>query len=113
MASTIALLLAGGPGAAFAEAFDGKAPAERAISESFECASTRQCVADQPDAMNIPRLIRIDFVAKKAFTMRTNGEERVAPITAQQIEKKKLILMGFQDGYGWTMAISQENGAMA
>ena len=99
--------------AAPAGGIDGTAPAVCATSETFDCGPNRQCIADSPEAVNIPRLIRLDFTAKKAFTKRMSGEERVAQISAQTTEEGELLLQGVQNGYGWTMTISQESGDMA
>jgi len=110
---TTIMTLAGALSGAAAETLDGKSPLVCAASETFDCAAARQCVADTPEGINIPRLIRIDFTAKKAFTRRLNGEERASPISDFQIHEGKLILQGVQGGYGWSMAISQETGAMS
>jgi hypothetical protein len=110
---TTIMTLTGAVTGAIAETLDGKAPLVCAASETFDCAAARQCVADSPEGINVPRLIRIDFAAKKAFTKRLNGEDRESPIGVTQIHEGKLILQGVQGGYGWSMAISQETGAMS
>ena len=98
---------------ALAGGIDGTAPVVCATSETFDCGPNRQCIADSPEAVNIPRLIRLDFTAKKAFTKRMNGEERVAQISVQTAQEGELLLQGVQNGFGWTMTISQESGDMA
>jgi hypothetical protein len=98
---------------ALAGGIDGTAPVVCATSETFDCGPNRQCIADSPEAVNIPRLLRLDFTAKKAFTKRMNGEERVAQISVQTAQEGELLLQGVQNGFGWTMTISQESGDMA
>ncbi len=110
---TTIMALAGVVNDAVAEGLDGKAPLVCATSETFDCAAARQCVADAPEGVNIPRLIRIDFAAKKAYTKGLNGPERVSEIGVQQIHEGRLILQGVQGGYGWSVAISQATGAMS
>ena len=59
------LSLAGVADAALAGGLDGTAPVVCAINDTFDCASGGQCVAASPEAINLPRLIRFDFAAKK------------------------------------------------
>lgn len=110
---TIILCVAGAADRALAGGLDGTAPVVCAASESFDCASDGECVTDAPEAINLPRLIRLDFAAKKAFTKRASGEERVAAIGLQELQEGELILQGIQNGYGWSMAISLESGDMS
>jgi hypothetical protein len=58
----------------------------------------------------MPRLIRLDFAAKKAFTKGMTGEERVAGISGQASQEGGSCPQGVQDGFCWTMTISQESG---
>jgi hypothetical protein len=111
--ATIILCVAGAAEGALAAGLDGTAPVVCAASKTFDCASDGECVADAPEAINLPRLIRLDFAAKKAFTKRASGEERVAPISLQELQEGELILQGIQNGYGWSMAISLESGDMS
>jgi len=111
--AAIFLTLAGMASRAPAQTIDGKAPLVCAVNETYDCAPNRQCIADSPEAVNIPRLIRFDFSAKKGFSRQTNGDERASPISAIQIHEGKLILQGVEGGYVWSMAVSQTSGAMS
>jgi hypothetical protein len=97
---------------ALAGGMDGTSPAVCATNETFDCGPSRQCIADSPEGINMPRLIRLDFAAKKAFSKGMTGEERVAEISGQASQEGKLLLQGVQSGFGWTMTISQESGEM-
>ena len=110
---SIILSLAGAADPALAGGLDGIAPIVCAMSETFDCASGRQCVADSPEAINLPRLVRFDFAAKKAFAIQASGEERASPISLQESRERELILEGVQNGFAWSMAISQESGQMS
>ena len=111
--ATVILVASGAADIALAGGLDGTAPVVCATAETFDCASGGQCVADSPEAINLPRLIRFDFAAKKAFTKRASGEERVAAINLQESQNGELILQGIQNGFAWSMAISQESGDMS
>ncbi len=110
---TMMLCVAGAAVGAVAGGLDGTAPVVCAASKTFDCASYGECVADSPEAINLPQLIRLDFAAKRAFTKRASGEERVAAISLQELQEGELILQGIQNGYGWSMAISLESGDMS
>lgn len=109
----IVLGLAGVADAALAGGLDGTTPVVCAINETFDCASGGQCVADFPEAINLPRLIRFDFAAKKAFATQANSDERASPIGLQESREGALMLEGVQNGFAWSMAISQESGDMS
>lgn len=98
---------------ASAAGLDGTDPLICATAEAFDCAPNSQCIRDSPEAVNLPRFIRLDFAEKRAFTKRLSGEERVAEIMSQQSVDGRLVLQGVQLGHGWSMAISQETGAMS
>ena len=98
---------------ALAGGLDGTAPVVCATSDTFDCEPSRRCIEDSPEAVNIPRLIRLDLSAKKAFTKGMSGEERVADIGSQAAQDGELMLQGIQNGFGWTMSIAQDSGAMA
>jgi hypothetical protein len=100
-------------GTSAADGLDGTAPVVCATTQTFDCAAARDCIADSPDAINLPRLMRLDFTARRAFTKRPDGGERIAEIGALTIQEGELLLQGVQAGHGWTMAISRGTGAMS
>jgi hypothetical protein len=100
-------------GAAMAAGLDGTAPVVCATTQTFDCAAGGDCIADSPDAINLPQLLRLDFAARKAITKRPSGAERVAEIGALTIQEGELVLQGVQAGHGWSMAISRGTGAMS
>jgi hypothetical protein len=113
VASMLILGIAVRAGTAMAAGLDGTAPIICATTQTFDCAAAGDCISDSPDAINLPRLLRLDFVAKKALTKRPDGAERVAEIGALTIQEGELVLQGVQAGHGWTMAISRGTGAMS
>ena len=105
--------LAGLSGQAVADGMDGKMPVICATNEVFDCGPNVDCVKDTPDVVNLPRFIRLDFAAKKAFTKRQDGEERTAEITSQQVADGTVILQGIQLDHAWSLVISQATGDMS
>jgi hypothetical protein len=111
--AALAVLAALAAPPAAAQALDGKAPIICATGEVHDCAVDSECIADDPDAFNLPRFIRIDLAAKKAITQRASGEERTAEIGQHSIEDGRIILQGVQLGLPWSMLIVQETGTMS
>ena len=110
-AAVISIIIAAGA-PAVADGINGTQPMICAPTQTFDCDPGRQCIADSPEAVNLPRLIRLDFAAKQAFTKEPNGEERVAQISSRTVQDGELMLQGVQNGFGWTMMISQDSGDM-
>ena len=98
---------------AAAAALDGGAPITCETSITFDCAPDGDCIKDSPEAIDLPRLIRLDFAAKKAFTKSASGDERAADIASQQVDQDRLILQGVQSGAAWSLAVSQKTGVMS
>jgi len=107
------LALAGSALPAAAAGLDGTEPVTCATSVTFDCAPNGDCIKDSPEAINLPRLIRLDLPAKKAFTKWASGEERTAEIASQKVEQGRLILQGIQNGNAWSLTVSQETGVMS
>src|SRR5262252_4753863 len=108
-----AVALTGSAAAAAAAGLDGGAPITCETSVTFDCAPNGECIKDSPEAINLPRLIRLDFAAKKAFTKWASGEERTAEIAMFRLEGGRLVLQGVQNGNGWSLTVVQESGAMS
>jgi len=98
---------------AAAAGLDGGAPITCETSVTFDCAPDGDCIKDSPEAIDLPRLIRLDFAAKKAFTKSASGDERTADIASQQVDQDRLILQGVQSGAAWSLAVSQKTGIMS
>ena len=113
LASMIMAALLGPALPATAAGLDGTEPVTCATSVTFDCAPYGDCIKDSPEAINLPRLIRLDLPAKKAFTKWASGEERTAEIASQKVEQGRLILQGIQNGNAWSLTVSQESGVMS
>lgn len=111
LASIAALASAGQ--IAWAGSIDPAKPALCAMTETFECAPGESCIADTPEGINLPRFIKIDFAANKAYGERASGEERSADILTQKVDAGRVLLQGIQDGNGWTVMIDQATGNMS
>lgn len=99
---------------ASAGAIDGVAPALCATVETFECAPNSSCIRDSPEAIALPRFIRLDFAGKTAIAERIGGGEPLtAEILTSQVQQGRLLLQGMQNGNAWSLTVSQATGAMS
>jgi hypothetical protein len=98
---------------AWAGTIDPAKPAVCAMIETFECVPDENCIADTPEGINLPRFIKIDFAANKAYGEHASGEERSADILTQKVDAGRIILQGIQNGNGWTAMIDQATGNMS
>lgn len=111
--AAVALCLSIAPLTATAAGFDGTQPLICAAIETFECGPGGECMKGTAESINAPQFIRLDFTAKTAQATRPDGEERNSEIQSLTQNAGELILQGVQEGLGWTLAISQENGKMS
>ena len=98
--------------AANGEGLDGSQPLICASMETYDCGPGEDCLRGTAESIDAPQFIRLDFKHKLARATRANGKERTAKIESLTQGEGKLILQGVQRGLGWSMTITQENGAM-
>jgi hypothetical protein len=94
-------------GAASAGDFDGSKLLICAPVEAMDCAAGEDCLKERPEDIGLPNFLRIDF-AQKAIV----GPKQTSPILFMDTSDIQLLLQGKEHGYGWTLALDQENGAM-
>ena len=105
LAGYASLLL--GVGVAYAGDFDGSKNLICAPVEVSDCAAVDGCTKTVPSEVGAPAFIRIDF-AKQAMV----GPNRTSPIKVTEKSEAQLLLMGTELGYGWTVVLDQDTGAM-
>ena len=94
-------------GTASAGDFDGSKLLICAPVEAMDCASGEGCPKERPEDLGAPNFLRIDF-AQKAIV----GPKQTSPILFIDKNDTQILLQGKELGYGWTLALDQESGAM-
>ena len=94
-------------GTAAAGDFDGSKLLICAPVEAMDCASGEECLKERPEDIGAPNFLRIDF-AQKAIV----GPKQTTPILFMDKSDTQILLQGKEHGYGWTLALDQESGAM-
>jgi hypothetical protein len=87
--------------------FDGSKPLICAPVEAMDCAAGEGCPKERLEDIGVPNFLRIDF-AQKAIV----GPKQTSPILFMDKSDIQLLLQGKEHGYGWTLALDQESGAM-
>jgi hypothetical protein len=95
-----------------AAAFDGSAPLLCAVTSTASCDSQGACIEGSAEAVNLPVFIKIDVQNKVAQSTRVGGEQRTSEILSAQSDGGSLVLLGVDEGAGWSVAIGEESGKM-
>lgn len=89
---------------------DGSAPLLCAVTNTVSCDNQGDCVEGSATAVNLPVFIRVDPEKKTAESTRESGEKRTSPILSVHKEAGALVLLGFEQGGGWSAAIGEKTG---
>ena len=96
-----------------AQAFDGSHALLCASVDTIGCGPGEGCAASTAEELNVPAFLRIDFAKGLVRTSRSDGEERMTQIHNVEQSESALILQGVEQGYGWSMTVTQATGKMA
>ena len=94
-------------GTASARDFDGSKLLICAPVEAMDCALGEECLKGRPDDLGAPAFLRLDF-AQKAIV----GPKQTTAILFMDKSDTQILLQGKEHGYGWTLVLDQESGAM-
>lgn len=106
--SGIALLIASTTMAA--AALDGSAPVLCAVTSTVSCDAQGDCIEGPAGAVNLPVFLKIDVQNKVAQSVRVGGEQRTSEILSMRKEDGSLVLLGVDQGAGWSMTIGESGG---
>jgi hypothetical protein len=88
--------------------FDGSKTIICAPVEAMDCAPGAVCGRGSPADVGAPAFIRIDFAKKVVI-----GPKRTTPILAMEKSESQVLVQGNELGYGWSIAVDQEDGEMS
>jgi hypothetical protein len=87
--------------------FDGSKKLICATTNAMDCVSGEECIKGRPGDIGAPRFLSIDF-AQNAV----EGPKRTTAIAHMEKSEDQILLQGNELGFGWTIALDQENGDM-
>jgi hypothetical protein len=94
--------------AAGAGDFDGSHLLICAPVEAKSCVAAESCANSTPGEIGAPAFLRIDFAKQQVVGPRT-----ATPIKVQEKDDKQIVLMGTEQGFGWTIVLDQESGEIS
>jgi len=105
------LLLAAAVAIAFAAPpYDGSKPMKCSIETTMICSDPNVCVRGNADTVGLPGVLNVD-VGQRVISGAATG--RTIKIAWVNTDGGRLLIGGTEMGGGWTMAVSQESGAMS
>lgn len=104
-----AALLAPG---AMADSFDGTSNVICATVNVTACTSEGACLQGQAHTFDMPAFMIIDVKKKLVRATGDSGDDASSPISAKEITEQSVILQGFENHRGWTMAIDRSDGSL-
>ena len=101
-----AALLAPG---AMADSFDGKSNVICSTVNVTACTAEGLCLQGQAHTFDMPAFMIIDVKKKLVRTTGEDDPNLSSPINAKEITEQSVILQGFENHRGWTMAIDRKD----
>ena len=95
-----------------AAALDGSVPLLCAVTGTVSCDSQGECVDGPAEAVNLPVFLKIDVPNKVAQSVRAGGEQRTSEILSTHQEEGSLVLLGVDQGAGWSTTIGESDGRL-
>lgn len=83
-----------------------------AIADAHQCAADVACTETNPDELNFPRFLSIDFAGKRISGSRVDGSEASSEIRGSFRQDDRVMLIGVESGRGWSVVIS-DDGSLA
>jgi hypothetical protein len=77
------------------------------------CDDENNCIQGPPNTFEVPYFMFIDFDKKRIRATDDEGEFAVSPIKAMDVTDVSIVLQGFENHRGWTLAISRSDRKMA
>lgn len=97
---------------AMADSFSGKNNAVCATTNVVACTDNGVCLQGQAQTFDLPVFMFIDIKKNSIRTTDDSGEDASSPIKAKEITELSVILQGFENHRGWTLAIDRSDGSM-
>lgn len=91
-----------------AAALDGKKNLICAASHVVACTEGK-CLEGPAKTFDLLNFISVDFTRKLVHGVDAKGAEVSSPVKNQEITKNAIILQGFENHRGWTMAINRND----
>lgn len=111
VAAVLGITLFATSSASAKDEIDGKANLLCAAFDVMACLDSGVCSRGEARTFDLPEFMKVDF-KQKAVTVTYDGKTANSPINNSEITGNQLILQGFENNHGWTIAIHRQTGRM-
>lgn len=95
-----------------AENLTGKDNLVCASIHVLACDKDNHCMQGPPSSFEVPYFMFVDFDKKQVRATSEEGEVAISPIKESHVTNQAIILQGFENGRGWTLAIGRADGKL-
>lgn len=92
--------------------FDGSANLVCASIDVVGCTDGPVCLQAHAHEFELPEFVFVDFAGKVIRATDDSGHKEVSPIKSTESTDKQIILQGFENHRGWTLAVDRNTGRM-
>lgn len=109
LAVALATLVASG---ASAGGFDGSVNLVCSSVDVVGCTDGPTCLQARARDFALPDFLFVDFAKKVVRGTEASGLKQTSPIKSSERSEHQLVLQGFENHHGWTLAIARADGRM-
>lgn len=106
----LALLALGSVTTALGDSLEGADLVLCTTVSATECFADGSCIADEPEAWNIPRFVSVDLVQKTLSTTRASGVERTTSIATLERHDDRIFIQGTERGRAFSIVLNPATG---
>ena len=96
----------------FADSFTGKTNAVCAAVSVIACTDKMECMQGNAHTFDMPAFMFIDVRKNTVRTVADAGESASSEIKTKEITENSVILQGYENHRGWTLAIDRTDGSL-
>ena len=102
----------GFPTLAVSASLDGSGPLICAVTDTMSCDAQGDCVRGPATAVNLPVFLKVLIADKSVESTTQSGEQRTSKILSVNQEDGTTVIVGAEQGLGWSATIEQESGRL-
>jgi len=95
-----------------AESFDGSANLVCSTVDVVACTDGLSCIHGHARDFELPDFVFVDFAGKALRAVADSGIKETSPFKSIDRSEHQLVIQGFENHHGWTMAIRRADRQM-
>ena len=102
------LVIASGP--AFSQSITGEQDLVCASQDVLVCTDGVVCTQGNARSFDLPSFMFVKFKSRSIRAVDEDGSELTSPIKTHEVTDKTLIMQGYENHRGWTVAVDRRDG---